>query len=114
MERCSQPTTPTAPSSRSMPGTVGWWASSRSATPRRTLPLGTGSSGFRYRASASCDRVRDRDLSGDDLGPDVLDLGQERARHRRVDRTEADTVVSEGEAGCATGLERSARELLDR
>ena len=66
-------------------------------------------------AQALCgDRARDRDLPGDDLGPDVLDLGLERARHRRADRAEADTAVPEGEAGSATGLERPARELLDR
>src|SRR5216117_2334448 len=71
-------------------------------------------SGFRYRARALCDRALDRDLPGDDLGPDVLDLGFERARHPRADRAEADTAVPEGEAGRATGLERPARELLDR
>src|SRR5206468_2589037 len=49
-----------------------------------------------------------------DLGPDVLDLGLERARHPRVDHAEADTAVLEREAGGATGLERPARELLDR
>src|ERR687891_1654899 len=81
---------------------------------RRTWPLGTGSSGFRSRARALCDRGRDRDLPGDDLGPDVLDLGLERAGHPRADRAEADTAVPEGEAGGATGLERPARELLDR
>ena len=36
------------------------------------------------------------------------------AGHRRADRAEADTAVPEGEAGRATGLERPARELLDR
>src|SRR5215216_2814166 len=111
---CSRPTTPTAPSSRSMLRTVGWQASFRLGTRRRTWPLGTGSSGFRYRARALCDRGRDRDLAGDDLGPDVLDLGLERAGHPRADRAEADTARPEGEAGSATGLERPARELLDR
>src|SRR4029450_12812572 len=61
-----------------------------------------------------CDRSRDRDLPGDDLGPDVLDLGLERAGHGRADRAEADTAVLKGEAGGATGLERPAHELLDR
>src|SRR5690348_7945898 len=81
---------------------------------RPTWRRGTGWSGFRYRARALCDRARDRDLPGDDLGADVLDLGLERAGHRRVDRAETDTAVLEGEAGGATGLERPARELLDR
>src|SRR6266508_782394 len=102
---CSRPTTPTAPSSRSM---------LRTATRRPTWPPGTGPSGFRYRARALCDRARDRDLPGDDLGPDVLDLGLERTGHGRADRAEADTAVPEGEAGRATGLERPAHELLDR
>src|SRR5215216_2605801 len=111
---CSRPTTPTAPSSRSMLRTVGWQAWFRLATRRRTWPLWTGGpSGFRYRARALCDRARDRDLPGDDLGPDVLDLCLERAGHRRAHRAEADTAVPEGEAGRATGLERPARELLD-
>src|SRR5215217_5445847 len=104
---CSRPTTPTAPSSRSMLRTVGWQAWFRLATRRRTWPLWTGGpSGFRYRARALCDRARDRDLPGDDLG-------LERAGHRRADRAEADTAVLEGEAARATGLERPARELLD-
>src|SRR5262245_30945545 len=94
--------------------TARWQASFRLATRRRTWPLGTGPSGFRYRARALCDRARDRDPPGDDLGPDVLDLGQERAGHRRADPAEADTAAPEGEAGGATGLERPARELLDR
>ena len=47
-------------------------------------------------------------------GPDVLDLGLERPRHLRADRAEADTAVSEGEAGRATGLECPAREVFDR
>src|SRR5215203_2425370 len=112
---CSRPTTPTAPSSRSMLRTVGWQAWFRLATRRRTWPLWTGGpSGFRSRARALCDRARDRDLPGDDLGPDVLDLGLERAGHRRADRAEGDTAVPEGEAGRATGLEPPARELLDR
>src|SRR5829696_2370663 len=112
---CSRPTTPTAPSSRSMLRTVGWQAWFRLATRRRTWHLWTGRpSGFRYRARALCDRARDRDLPGDDLGPDVLDLGLERAGHPRADRAEADTPVAEGEAGGATGLEPPARELLDR
>src|SRR4029450_1793063 len=111
---CSRPTTPTAPSSRSMLRTARWQASFRLATPRRTWPPGTGPSGFRYRARALCDRARDRDLPGDDLGPDVLDLCLERAGHRGADRAEADTAVPEGEAVGATGLERPARELLDR
>src|SRR4029450_3141854 len=86
---------------------------------RPTWPPGTGLSGFRYRARAHraralCDRARDRDLPGDDLGPDVLDLCLERAGHRRADRAEADTAVPEGEVGGATGLERPARELVDR
>src|ERR671918_2868694 len=114
MERCSQPTTPTAPSSRSIRRTVGLWASFRLATHRPTWPPGTRPSGFRYRARALCDRARDRDLPGDDLGADVLDLGLERAGHARADRAEADTAVPEGEAGRATGLERPAHELLDR
>src|SRR5262249_11118771 len=114
MERCGLPAMPTAPSSRSIRRTVGLRALSRLATRRRTWPLGTGSSGFRYRARVLCDQTRDRDLPGDDLGPDVLDLGLERARHRRADRAEADTAVLEGEAGSATGLERPARELFDR
>src|SRR4249919_639796 len=118
MERCSQPTTPTAPSSRSIRTTVGLSALFRLATRRPTWPPGTGPSGSRYRARPSrrglCDRARDRDLAGDDLGPDVLDLGLERARHLRADRAEADTAVPEGEAGSATGLERPARELFDR
>src|SRR6266536_858567 len=114
MERCSRPTTPTAPSSRSIRRTVGLWASFRLATRRPTWPTGTGPSGFRYRARALCDRARDRDLPGDDLGPDILDLGLERARHSRADRAEADTAVPEGEAGSATGLERPAHERLDR
>src|SRR5436309_2001015 len=114
MGRCSRPTTPTAPSSRSMLRTARWQASFRLATRRRTWPLWTGPSGFRYRARALCDRARDRDLPGDDLGPDVLDLGLERAGHRRADRAEADTAVLKGEAGRATGLERPAHELLDR
>src|SRR5215204_1055726 len=112
---CSRSTTPTAPSSRSMLRTARWWAWFRLATRRRTWPLWTGGPfGFRYRARALCNRARDWDLSGDDLGPDVLDLGLERAGHRRADRAEADTAVPEGEAGGATGLERPARELLDR
>src|SRR5207247_4120354 len=111
---CSQPTTPTAPSSRSMLRTAGWQASFRSATRRRTWPLWAGTSGFRYRARALCDRARDRDLPGDDLGPDVLDLGLERVGHRRADRAEADTAVPEGEPGRATGLERPARGRRDR
>src|SRR5947207_6647694 len=111
---CSRPTTPTAPSSRSMLRTAGWQASFRSATRRRAWPLWAGTSGFRYRARALCDQARDRDLPGDDLGPDVLDLGLERTGHGRADRAEADTAVPEGEAGRATGLERPARELLDR
>src|SRR5215204_7353997 len=111
---CSRPTTPTAPSSRSMLRTARWQASFRLATRRRTWPLWTGPSGFRYRARALCDRARDRDLPGDDLGPDVLDLGLERAGHGRADRAEADSAVPDGEAGCATCLERPAHELLDR
>src|SRR5690348_9420630 len=111
---CSRPTTPTGPSSRSMLRTARWQASFRLATRRRTWPLWTGPSGFRSRARALCDRGRDRDLPGDDLGPDVLELGLERAGHGRADRAEADTAVPEGEAGRATGLERPAGELLDR
>src|SRR5436309_6362837 len=114
MGRCSRPTTPTAPSSRSMLRTATWQASFRLATRRRTWPLWTGVSGFRYRARALCDRARNRDLPGDDLSPHVLDLGLERARHRRADRAEADTAVPEGEAERATGLERPAREFPDR
>src|SRR5881396_636464 len=114
MRWCSRPTTPTAPSSRSMLRTARWQTAFRLATRRRTWPLVTGPSGFRYRARALCDRARDRDLPGDDLGPDVLDLGLERARHLRADRTEADTAVPEGELGSATGLERPGGELFDR
>src|SRR5512134_85083 len=115
MQRYSQPTTPTVPSYRSIRRTVGLWASFRLATPRPTWPLWTGRpSGSRYRARALCNRVRDRDLPGDDLGADVLELGLKRTRHGRADRAEADTVVLEGEAGRATCLERPAHELLDR
>src|SRR5919109_3428054 len=114
MERCSPPTTPTAPSSRSIRRTVGSSASFRLATRRPTWLPGAGTSGFRYRARALCERARDRDLPGDDLGSDVLELGLERTGHGRADRAETDTAVPEGEAGRATGLERPARERLDR
>src|SRR5436309_14439407 len=110
MGRCSRPTTPTAPSSRSMLRTARWQASFRLATRRRTWPLWTGPSGFRSRARALCDRARDRDLPGDDLAPDVLDPGLERARHPRADRADADTAVPERHAGSAPGVERPARE----
>src|SRR4051812_30961075 len=109
MERCSQPTTPTAPSSISIRRTVGLSASFRLATRRPTWPPGTGRSGFRYRARRSrpalCDRGRDPDLSGDDLGPDVLEFGPERTRHGGADRAEADSAGPERQAGGATGLE---------
>src|SRR5262245_5517221 len=111
---CSGPTTPTAPSFRSIRRTVGFWASFRLATRQPTWCPWTGPSGFRFRARALCDRARDRDRPGDELCPDLLDLGFERAGHGLADRAEADTVVLEGEAGSATGLERPARELFDR
>src|SRR5689334_23376261 len=101
MERCSQPTTPTAPSSRSIRMTVGLSATFRLATRPPTSPPGTGPSGSRSRARA----LFDLDPSGDDRGPDVLDLGLERARNLVADRPEPDTAVLEREAGGATGLE---------
>src|SRR5438552_12413284 len=77
-------------------------------------PPGKGPSGFRPRGRALSDRVRDRNRPGDNLSPDLLDLGDKRARHFWADRAEPDAVVWEREDGGAAGLERPLHELLDR